>query len=368
MPASTSSVALITLGLSGVPSKRILQQRYHQLAREHHPDKAVSRGICPAAATTKFREIQSAYELLKSGIKDDNPGSACERCVSCGSTALLMNEHRCTAAGIDWVEYAGHPDGLRTCMRCKVSHTSVLAEAHACQAFEELHSGHEIFCHLQREGRAFRDASKIYFWRRDLENWACKNNETLRPNIPTANLSQFQEVKEHGSPEEAWKPAQEDGDVRQPFSEEAKRENADENFGGENDNKLRRQRKCKRPREAGSPKGPIAAFGLFMKEMWSHTRANCPGISNAEFNKGLSAAWLVLSAEEKTKYNDLAKRDRDRYDEQLKAFHAGQKADGLANSCGERMPLPATTNSSRNHAGANDKKRPRWKMGVIKLH
>lgn len=371
MPAITSSVALSTLGLSVAPSKRSLQQRYHQLAREHHPDKAVSRGIGSDAATTKFREIQSAYEFLKCHHKDENPGSACERCVSCGSTALLMNEHRCTAAGINWAEYAGHPAGLRTCMRCKVSHKSVLTEAHACQAFEEICSGHEIFCQLQREGRAFRDASHMYFWRQDLERCACEINEISRSNIPAAGQAQSEETEQHGSHKEACKPIQEDDVFRttckqeQAILEEAKQEDAEEDFKCENKPRCRQQ--IKRRREAGFPKGPIPAFGFFTKEMWSRTRVDCPATSNAEFTKGLSAAWLILPAEEKAKYNDLAKRDRDRYDEQLKAFHVGQNSDGFAGSCGEGMSLPVTTGSSWHQVGANRKKRPRWKTSVIKV-
>eukprot|EP00930_Biecheleria_cincta_P081477 TRINITY_DN7045_c0_g1_i1.p1 TRINITY_DN7045_c0_g1~~TRINITY_DN7045_c0_g1_i1.p1 ORF type:complete len:255 (-),score=15.95 TRINITY_DN7045_c0_g1_i1:373-1137(-) len=167
--SSTSAVALITLGLAGTPSKSILQRRYHQLAREHHPGKAVLRGICPAEATAKFREIHSAYDFLKRHVKHSNPASARDRCVSCGSMALMLNEHRCTAAGIDWLEYAGHPARLRTCMRCKASHKSVLTEAQACKAFEELSSGNDLFRVLEREGCVFRDASETYFERLDLE-------------------------------------------------------------------------------------------------------------------------------------------------------------------------------------------------------
>jgi hypothetical protein len=55
-------------------------------------------------------------------------------------------------------------------------------------------------------------------------------------------------------------------------------------------NKLARQRKCKRPREAGPPKGLPPAFGFFMKEMWRHTRATCPAKFNSEFAKRFSAA------------------------------------------------------------------------------
>eukprot|EP00930_Biecheleria_cincta_P081478 TRINITY_DN7045_c0_g1_i2.p1 TRINITY_DN7045_c0_g1~~TRINITY_DN7045_c0_g1_i2.p1 ORF type:complete len:280 (-),score=44.23 TRINITY_DN7045_c0_g1_i2:197-1036(-) len=250
--SSTSAVALITLGLAGTPSKSILQRRYHQLAREHHPGKAVLRGICPAEATAKFREIHSAYDFLKRHVKHSNPASARDRCVSCGSMALMLNEHRCTAAGIDWLEYAGHPARLRTCMRCKASHKSVLTEAQACKAFEELSSGNDLFRVLEREGCVFRDASETYFERLDLEKEDDATGITCEQEQPP------QETKE--------------------------------------------------------------------QEMWSRTRSTCPATSSAEVNKRLSAAWLMLSVEEKRKYHDLATRDRDRYHEELDAFNAGQKA------------------------------------------
>lgn len=255
-------------------------------------------------------------------------------------------------------------------MRCKVSCKSVVTEEQACKAFEELSRDHETFCQLQREGRAFRDASATYFWCLDLERRACKTNGRLRPNETAVNQFQPQEPKKHSSPEEACKPAQE-GDAsgikcKQEPPEETKKEDAEENLRGEN--KLVHQRKCKRPREAGAPKGPTPAFAFFEKEMWSHTRATCPAASRAEVTKRVFAAWLMLSVEESEKYNDLARRDRDRTDEQVNAVNAGQKAHGLADLCGEELSSPAKTDTGLIPVGTNSqKKRPRWKMGVIKL-
>jgi len=199
MSSLSVEAALFTLGLSEAPSCTIVQQRYHQLALEYHPDKAIVRGWSSAVATAKFQSIVAAYNVLKQrpghliscggGVMRRNTSN---KCVSCGNTALLMDESRCAAAGIDWAEYAGHPAGLRTCMRCKICHTSILTRAQACTFVEGLVGRESILDQLQLEGRTFRDGSETYFWRQDLDEWAARDDQAMSPLSKNTSMESVQ--------------------------------------------------------------------------------------------------------------------------------------------------------------------------------
>ena len=81
-----------------------------------------------------------------------------------------------------------------------------------------------------------------------------------------------------------------------------------------NESKNRGWPKGKRryPKGAGAPKQPLSGYVHFLNERRETVRAENPDITFAELSKKLAAEWSKLGDEEKLKYNEFAKKDKDR--------------------------------------------------------
>ncbi len=53
-------------------------------------------------------------------------------------------------------------------------------------------------------------------------------------------------------------------------------------------------------------------------------RETNPGAGIGEIAKQLGAAWKIMTPEQKKPYEEMAKKDRKRYDEQMEAFRRGE--------------------------------------------
>ena len=64
---------------------------------------------------------------------------------------------------------------------------------------------------------------------------------------------------------------------------------------------------------AGAPKQPLSGYVHFLNERRESVRGENPEITFSELSKKLAAEWSALPEEEKLKYNEFAKKDKDRY-------------------------------------------------------
>merc|ERR1711937_900549 len=83
------------------------------------------------AKTTFFSGTPAQAAHVKDPRKKDP-----QLCVFCMDKA--MDKSTITNMGINWEQYAGHPDSLRTCLMCKMAARSVLTEEQACKKHSEL--------------------------------------------------------------------------------------------------------------------------------------------------------------------------------------------------------------------------------------
>jgi len=102
------------------------------------------------------------------------------------------------------------------------------------------------------------------------------------------------------------------------------------------------------PKGAGAPKQPLSGYVHFLNERRESVRGENPDITFSELSKKLAAEWSNLPEEEKLKYNEFAKKDKDRYDkefaeyqntDQYKSYLESQKEKEL----GQSNSAPAAT-------------------------
>ncbi|KAL3317354.1 High mobility group [Cichlidogyrus casuarinus] len=101
-----------------------------------------------------------------------------------------------------------------------------------------------------------------------------------------------------------------------------------------------RGRKRKMPRDPGHPKRAWSAFFFFSNEFRPEIRAEHQDWSVAQVAKELGRRWDELK--DKVKYEALAARDKERYEEDMRKYRAGcfvpsnqSKMDSLANHTGD---------------------------------
>ena len=66
------------------------------------------------------------------------------------------------------------------------------------------------------------------------------------------------------------------------------------------------------PKGIGAPKQPLSGYVHFLNERRESVRAENPEISFSDLSKKLAAEWSRQTEEEKNKYNEFAKKDKDR--------------------------------------------------------
>jgi len=74
------------------------------------------------------------------------------------------------------------------------------------------------------------------------------------------------------------------------------------------------------PKGVGAPKQPLSGYVHFLNERRESVRGENPDITFSDLSKKLAAEWSGLAEPEKNKYNDLAKRDKDRYDKEFSDY------------------------------------------------
>ena len=95
------------------------------------------------------------------------------------------------------------------------------------------------------------------------------------------------------------------------------------------------------PKGVGAPKQPLSGYVHFLNERRESVRGENPDITFSELSKKLAAEWSALPEDEKLKYNEMAKKDKDRYEvefaeyqttEQYKNYLESQKEQSNSNS------------------------------------
>jgi len=79
------------------------------------------------------------------------------------------------------------------------------------------------------------------------------------------------------------------------------------------------------PKGVGAPKQPLSGYVHFLNERRESVRGENPDITFSELSKKLAAEWSALPEEEKSKYNEMAKKDKDRYDKEFAEYQTTEQ-------------------------------------------
>ncbi|KAG1969999.1 high mobility group protein B2 [Pimephales promelas] len=103
--------------------------------------------------------------------------------------------------------------------------------------------------------------------------------------------------------------------------------------------------------DPGKPKGKMSAYAYFVKTCREEHNKKNPGVSVnfSEFSKKCSERWKTMSPKEKTKFDDLAKTDKARYDQEMMHYNPGKKGQKQKKDPNApRRPAPAIKAQSPN--------------------
>uniref|UniRef100_A0A7S2CA52 HMG box domain-containing protein n=1 Tax=Florenciella parvula TaxID=236787 RepID=A0A7S2CA52_9STRA len=84
-------------------------------------------------------------------------------------------------------------------------------------------------------------------------------------------------------------------------------------------------KKGKAAKDPNAPKRATTAYFFFLADTRETAKAENPGLSVTELSKVIGAKWKELTPEEKSKFEEKAKADKERYAEEVAAYK-GKKA------------------------------------------
>jgi structure-specific recognition protein 1 len=94
--------------------------------------------------------------------------------------------------------------------------------------------------------------------------------------------------------------------------------------GYEDGGKKKRQKKEKKEKDPNAPKGATTSYMLFSNDVRAAVKGENPGLSVTELSKVIGAKWREMSAEDKEPYEEKARKDKQRFTEETKAYKASK--------------------------------------------
>lgn len=95
------------------------------------------------------------------------------------------------------------------------------------------------------------------------------------------------------------------------------------------------------------PEKPLSAYAFFFKETQVSIKSENPNSSYEDVAIVVETMWKALGAEQKQKYEEMSRKDRERYEEALIAYRAAQAAE---NQTVSPTPPPLSTPTPTGHS------------------
>jgi structure-specific recognition protein 1 len=108
---------------------------------------------------------------------------------------------------------------------------------------------------------------------------------------------------------------------KERYAREMKDYTPEERFGSKETGKTKKAKK-----DPNAPKGAKGAFMYFSSEYRDKIKEENPNISFGEIGRALGEKWKVISSEEKAKFEEMAKKDKERHRREMAEYNAKQKS------------------------------------------
>jgi len=129
-----------------------------------------------------------------------------------------------------------------------------------------------------------------------------------------------------------------------------------EKESGEGKNRGWPKGKRRYPKGVGAPKQPLSGYVHFLNERRESVRSKNPEITFSELSKKLAAEWSALSETDKNKYNEMAKRDKYRYDKEFSDYQQTEAYKQYLES--QRAGEAAVKKKKKTSSSSSARKRP----------
>lgn len=83
----------------------------------------------------------------------------------------------------------------------------------------------------------------------------------------------------------------------------------------------KKEEKGKKKKDPNAPKRPMAAFMYFSSANRDKIKKDNPGCTFGEVGKYLGAAWAKVDAKTKAKFQEMADKDKTRYDKEMAKYN-----------------------------------------------
>ena len=96
--------------------------------------------------------------------------------------------------------------------------------------------------------------------------------------------------------------------------------------------------KKKKEKDPNAPKRPLSTYMIFSAEMRAKVKEENPDFSITDVAKELGVRWKSVTGDEKVKYEELAKKDKERYEREMEEYKKTKKEKGdeeMADVAGE---------------------------------
>jgi hypothetical protein len=112
--------------------------------------------------------------------------------------------------------------------------------------------------------------------------------------------------------------------------------------------------KKKPKKDPNAPKRATTSFIFFSSEMRASVKEENPGITFGELGKKMGELFKALSAKEKSKYEDMAKKDQVRYKKELAAYKEKQSPNSDNDDDEEEEEEESPTKSKKEDSDDDD--------------
>ena len=127
--------------------------------------------------------------------------------------------------------------------------------------------------------------------------------------------------------------------------------------------------KAKKGKDSNKPKKANTAWICFTQEMREKVKADNPDATTTDLTKIMSPMWKALSDSERQKYEDMASKDKERYEKEMVEYKAtNPESDSESESDSDKPKKPKKSKAEKKTVDPSKPKKLTLRAYVMKEH